>query len=356
MGNPRRGLVVVLVIGLLMTKSVVAAAAPVTTTDLGSVNLRQGDTGRAVRALQSILVTLGYSPGPVDGIFGIRTSTALRTLQSDLHLMADGVVGPSTRSAMASREHTVRRGDTVFLLATRYGAPVDWIARSNNLDNPNWIHPGQQLWIPIRRPVAAGGGAAAATADLRGHHIIVDAGHGGSNPGALGVNGLKEKEVTLDVSLRLKELLQAAGATVTMTRASDYAPSVPGYPGFGQLAARTLIANQSGGDIFVSIHSNWYGDPHATGIMVFVHHDASRTAWVLAQNLYRGTVASSGMRAVDLQGADFYVLRETTMPAVLMELGFLSNWSDAQKLNRPAFRQQLAEGLYNGILAFYRSK
>jgi N-acetylmuramoyl-L-alanine amidase len=327
--------------------------AAVSSRELGSKTLEPGVRGAETRALQRILIVLGYDPGPVDGIYGEQTAAAVAALQRAEKLYADGILGPATRRVIYRHEYRVDPGTTLSEVSHWYGVPVWWIVQANDLGNPNLIYAGQLIWVPIRQPLGNTEAGSTAGGVLNGQHIIIDPGHGGPNPGARGVNGLAEKDVVLEVGQHLAELLRSAGARVTMTRAGDTAPVVPGQPYLNQLQARTLVANRSGGDLFVSLHSNWYQDSSAAGLMAFAHPQASPAAWKLAWHLYEATAAASGMKCLDLQAANYHVLRETTMPAVLMELGFLSNWHDAQKLAHSQFRRSLARGLYQGVLRYH---
>ncbi|MCA8940667.1 MAG: N-acetylmuramoyl-L-alanine amidase, partial [Planctomycetes bacterium] len=155
---------------------------------------------------------------------------------------------------------------------------------------------------------------------LKGLTVVVDAGHGGKDPGGIGFGGLREKDIALNVSLLVKKLLEAKGAKVVMTRADDR---------FLELQERSALANKTGADVFVSIHANMASREYAQGIETWFKAGSKRgeLSQSLAKALNDATVGE--VKAVD-RGAradqrGLHVLRATTMPAALIELGFMSN-------------------------------
>lgn len=207
-------------------------------------------------------------------------------------------------------------------------------------------------------PPAGPGAPSPSPAPLAGKVIVLDPGHGGPNPGSIGVGPTPEKDNVLAIGLYAKELLEAAGAKVVMTRSADVDPSVgtpwEGQP-TGQLDARVATANNSGADVFVSIHNNYNNDPSYTGIQVYYDVNRPESA-PLAQALHQALLTTLG--AADrglMDGSWLKVLRETRMPAVLLEIGFLSNPDEAYRLSTPAFRRQAAQAIYQGLLSYFRA-
>ncbi|MEN8663231.1 MAG: N-acetylmuramoyl-L-alanine amidase family protein [Lentimonas sp.] len=197
--------------------------------------------------------------------------------------------------------------------------------------------------------------------------IVLDAGHGGRDHGASNpAYGLKEKELTLDVSRRLKVLLENVGFEVVMTRDSDiYIP----------LEQRPKVANRSRGDLFLSLHFNAAGTATAAGFESFAltpqfqasskfSKPASRdnTAWqgndydpwntLVSYHIQRSLVQRLGGPDRGLKRARFLVLKHLDCPGVLLELGFVSHPGTAQKLRTSAFRQTLAQSLFEGIVDY----
>ncbi|MCM3740616.1 N-acetylmuramoyl-L-alanine amidase [Oceanobacillus luteolus] len=169
--------------------------------------------------------------------------------------------------------------------------------------------------------------------------IYLDPGHGGTDPGAQG-NGLQEKNVTLAIALKVRDILNRdyEGHTIRMSRSSDATVSLP---------QRTNDANSWGADYFVSIHINAGG---GTGYEDYIYNGS-----VSSQDIsYRDIVHAEIMKQVDFRNrgkkrANFHVLRESNMPAVLTENGFIDNSTDAAKLKSDAYLNRIALGHANGI-------
>ncbi len=189
--------------------------------------------------------------------------------------------------------------------------------------------------------------------------VVIDAGHGGADSGAVGPNGLTEKEVNLDIALRTRDLLRAGGYPVVMTRETDISPNLPprdltgdGSIGIGDdLQARVDIANRVGASIFVAIHNNASLSSGAGGTETYhwsgvdSESDSARLAKVIQEEI----VSEIGLASRGVYGANFYVLRRTDMPAALVEGGFLSNPVEEALLGTPSFRQKIAQGVFDGI-------
>lgn len=176
--------------------------------------------------------------------------------------------------------------------------------------------------------------------------IVLDSGHGGKDPGAAGVKlGLKEKELALDVSKRLERLLQDAGFMTFMTRTDDT------YIG---LYERAGMANNLSADLFVSNHFNWHPDPNVTGVQMLYNPDPSRDSKTLAKIMLEESLKELG--AADrkiVERPNLVVIRETKMPAVLTELGFLSNEWEESLIASEEYRQRIANALFNGITRYF---
>lgn len=172
--------------------------------------------------------------------------------------------------------------------------------------------------------------------------VFLDPGHGGSNPGAIGVNGLRESDVNLDVALKTGRILQANGISVRYSRTDDINLS---------LSERARLANEWGADYFVSIHCNSNVNPIYTGTETFFYRTGIR-AESFARTVNDALVAEIGTKNLGIYAANFAVLRLTNMPAILVELAFLSNPAEAEQLASPAFRERCAVGISNGILEF----
>lgn len=217
--------------------------------------------------------------------------------------------------------------------------------------------------------------------------IIIDPGHGGRDPGAIGRTGLKEKDVCLDIAKRLKTILEAKGIEVILTRPYDKTLV---------LSDRSNLANSRDADLFVSIHANanrvkWMNgfevyhltsnsddtqrallaakeDRPVLKDAVFANDSLSLKATVwdliytqnrsesmeLARHICSVVRDTLYVKNIRVKGANFYVLKSTHMPAILVEVGFLSNYNEEKTLKSPYYRQQLAEAIASGLLSAKR--
>jgi N-acetylmuramoyl-L-alanine amidase len=172
--------------------------------------------------------------------------------------------------------------------------------------------------------------------------VAIDPGHGGRDPGAVGINSLQEIQVIFPISLRVAELLEAQGVTVVMTRRENVTVD---------LQARADIANRAQANLFVSIHANSISlsRPDVNGIESYYSSESGRR---LAAALQASMLAATGMRDRGVKQARFYVLRQTTMPAALVEVGFVTGAQDYPRLADPAWRETMAQAIARGILQY----
>lgn len=176
--------------------------------------------------------------------------------------------------------------------------------------------------------------------------VVIDPGHGGPDPGAIGIRGLRESDVVLDVALQLARLLEARGVMVEMTRTSDIDVDLP---------PRVALANRSGADALISIHANALSlaRPDVNGIESFYFADGAQAgrSRKLADALQVQMLAiSPGSPDRGVKAARFFVIRRATMPSTLVEMGFVTGQLDASRLRDPDFRRRMALALATGIL------
>lgn len=173
--------------------------------------------------------------------------------------------------------------------------------------------------------------------------IVLDPGHGGKDPGAVG-NCLQEKNIVLDLALRIGKLLQSRGATVLYTRGIDV---------FVELSERARMANNWKADFFLSLHINSTVNTTASGFESFVHSNVNGGVTAALQNtIHRKVAAVFGVVGVPDRGqkkGNLAVLRETNMPALLLEYGFISSTKDSTLLKNPGFLDKLAQATAEGI-------
>ncbi|MDJ1174402.1 N-acetylmuramoyl-L-alanine amidase [Roseofilum capinflatum] len=173
--------------------------------------------------------------------------------------------------------------------------------------------------------------------------VVIDPGHGGRDPGAVGIRGLRETDVVLDISRQVAAILQQNGVQVVLTRDREVEID---------LAPRVNLAERVNANLFVSIHANAISmsRPDVNGVETYYYNSGLR----LAQTIQGSILRSIPMRDRGVKRARFYVLRRTSMPAVLVETGFVTGAQDAPRLMNPAFRSQMAQAIANGILLYIR--
>lgn len=220
----------------------------------------------------------------------------------------------------------------------------------NILGNSSTSHTDTPSKLP---PAPAGGGGPIADSGvLRGKVIVVDPGHGGNNPGAVD-NGVREADINLGVGLKLRDKLRQAGATVIMTRDSDRNVDASASTLAQELQARVDMAEQNHADIFVSVHSNENPDPGIAGAMTFYPKGKSSA---LALEVQSALVRETSANDKGTQPATFYVLRNISMPGILVEMGFVSNADEAAKLNSDSYKSRVAQGIFSGIVKYFQNK
>ncbi len=184
---------------------------------------------------------------------------------------------------------------------------------------------------------------------LRDKTIVVDAGHGGSDSGAIGKNGLLEKDVTLKVALLLEEYLTEAGANVLMTRTKDVDVSHPYATDKEELQARVDIGNKNNADIFLSIHIDSFVNPDVSGTSVYIYDDTR-----LGKCLHDELMNRLKRKDRGVKFANFYVLKHTAMSASLVELMFVSNPAEEKLLGDEDTIAQAARALFEGLRVYFQ--
>jgi N-acetylmuramoyl-L-alanine amidase/PKD repeat protein len=175
-----------------------------------------------------------------------------------------------------------------------------------------------------------------------GIKVYIDAGHGGSDPGAVRF-GLQEKDANLDIALRLKSKMEASGFTVIMTRTDDR---------YISLDDRVNMANSSGADIFISIHNNAALSQYAHGTETFWCSNGVSGSSQLASLVQSSMVKQIGRANRGVKTANFRVIKYTNMPAALVECAFVSNPTESELLKTADFKEKCAVGLFNAIVEF----
>lgn len=257
--------------------------------------------GDDIVTLQTQLNALGFDAGREDGIFGERADRAVRGFQREYGVLEDGIVGPRTLEALS-------------------GLRVDRPGTSAHLREE------------LRRRQKA----------IAGALIAIDPGHGGDDLGELGASGWWEVDICWDISLRLADELRVAGAAVRFTR-TEAEPL--------DASERARRANAADADVFVSLHLNAHDEITAEGASTY-HFSSSRAGAALADHIQE-EMASLGLADCRTHGRSYTVLKETRMPAVVVEPGFITNPYDEKRLGDPEFRAQVATAIAAGIGRYF---
>lgn len=191
------------------------------------------------------------------------------------------------------------------------------------------------------------------TGGISGKIIVLDPGHGGSDPGAIGPTGLQEKQVTLPVAEYLKSILEAKGAKVILTRTTDVDVYGPHASGVDELQARVNVANGNQADAFMSIHINSFSNPNVGGIATY-YFDGSDQSKKLASSVQGQIAEHSGFNGDrGIQPGNLYVLRHSLMPSILVELGFISNPTEEGHLKESSTQKDFANELAKGLELYF---
>jgi len=270
--------------------------------------------GRDVTALQRRLSDLGFNCGRVDGIFGQRTEDALREFQENIGLGPDGICGSATVAAFQGLARAIT------------GGRPERLRDSHSFD-------GQRT-------------------GLAGKVIVLDPGHGGEDLGCV-ASGLIERDVVADIGLRVERLLSEQGAVVLTTRPAHlHVAAVPDD------AARALFANSQQADAVLSLHLDSCESHRASGVAAFYYGGGrqgghSQTGELLAWELVDSVSAATGLTNLRAHTRQWDLLRLTTMPAVRLYMGYLSNDSDASRFADETFRDLMAKALTQALASTF---
>jgi N-acetylmuramoyl-L-alanine amidase len=175
--------------------------------------------------------------------------------------------------------------------------------------------------------------------------VVVDPGHGGKDPGAIGIGGVREKDIIMPIGKRVAEILQQNGVQVVLTRSSDYFVTLPG---------RVQIAERAKADVFVSIHANALGGGRSEVSGLETYYYGSGLG--LARAVHNNILQSVNVRDRGVRRARFFVLRKSSMPSILVETGYLTGREDVAKLRSSAYQQEMADAIARGVLQYLRRR
>jgi N-acetylmuramoyl-L-alanine amidase len=271
--------------------------------------------GDDVRQLQERLLEMGYDVGRADAIYGARTARAVATFQREVGLVPDGACGPQTMNALR------RLGRKVI-----GGAPL------------------------ALREIAKLHGSGRALVDKT---IVIDPGHGGPDLGVTVPDGplrWAEADLAFDLARRLEGRLGAAGMRVHLTRGPAPGTELPDRQ-------RAQLANDLNGDLFISLHIDGHANPEAQGVATYHYgSDSGVTSTVgerLAGLVQREIVMRTGLTSCQTHAKTWELLRLTRMPAVRVEVGYLTSPVDRAKLVNPQFRDLVVEAVMAAVQRMY---
>ncbi len=249
--------------------------------------------------------------------------------------LGEPFVGPELKAGSPITELKIRETDTAVVLriTTRLGVRLGNIQQGSSL-----------VALPIINPRGAAIAATPPPVSAKNRPlVIIDPGHGGRDPGAIGIGGLQEKDVNFPISMDVAEELRKQNIDVRLTRERD---------DFVSLQGRTDFANELDGDLFVSIHANAINlsRPEVNGLETYYFRSGRRLAEVIHSNVLN----TVNIRDRKVRQARFFVLRHSKMPAVLVEVGFVTGAEDSRRLKDPNHRRRMAKAIANGIIQYLR--
>ncbi len=272
-----------------------------------------------------------YYTGVIDGIFGKLTLKAVKSFQTDHYLVVDGIWGEKTNAASLAATKKIQ----TLLNGVGYGLDVDGIAgsltfaaikdfqKNNGLDVDGIA--GQQTIAKLNALISQ---------PESGKKVMLDPGHGGSDPGASG-NGFNEKDLNLSIANYCKAYLESAGYTVAMTRDAD---------NYISLMSRCYAANNFGADVFVSVHNNAGGGDGSE----FIYYPTSTNGKKLCDAI-KPHIDALGQNFRRYIARDDAVVAYTKMPACIVECAFIDNATDIQIVSTDEKRKAMGEAIAKGV-------
>jgi N-acetylmuramoyl-L-alanine amidase len=275
--------------------------------------LQRGDD---VAALQQRLTDMGFDTGRIDGIFGRDTDNALKEFQRNVGLVPDGTCGPATFKAL------------------------DRLARTVTGGTPQALRESEAV--------------AQAGPRLRGKVVVVDPGHGGPDRGHV-ANGLEEAAIVEDLAARIEGRFTATGAQAYLSRPVG---ALPGTAVEVDDEKRAMFANETGADLLISLHVDVDDNPLASGVATYYfgtdrYGQHSAVGEKFAGLVQREIVARTDLLDCRSHAKTWELLRRTRMPAVRLELGYVTNAGDAARLADASFRDVVAEAVVVAVQRLY---
>lgn len=256
----------------------------------------------------------------------------------------------TTPSTASTKTPSVSTGKTP---GTSTGPKVIKIGPSSKSDSKSTAKSGKNTAAKEEEPLAikaktkfrTGGG-------IKGKIITLDPGHGGSDPGAIGASGLKEKQITLEISMRVKELLEKAGAKVYMTRTTDVDVYGPNASDRAELQARVNVAEKHNSDLFLSLHINSSVNKSVGGFSSY-YYPKTDNDLKIAKAIQDKFAKNFGVDNLGVRQANFYVVKRCSMPATLLEMCFISNAKEEKLMKGKWFQKKTARLIVEGVENYF---
>lgn len=262
------------------------------------------------------------------------------TNKATASVIANGVrlrSGPSTNDAIIGSKN---KGDAINIIRTQ----GDWHEVKLSSGKTAWI----AAWLTSDATTSTKStkktkATPVSNQSLKGKNIVLDPGHGGYDPGSTALNGVFEKQLTMDMAKAIGNALEAKGATVLYTRSNDR---------YVSLYDRVRISNAYWTDAFISIHFNAFTNNQINGIST--HYYGGNNNYQLATAIQNELIGQTGLHNRGVQLDNYYVLRENNDTSVLLELGFLTNQSDLNEIMSGNYRARVAESVANGLANYFQ--
>lgn len=274
-----------------------------------------------------------------------QASKTVNNVTTDIGIVENGVhirTGPGTDYTI---HEIASKGDTYTLIDTK----EDWhkIKLSNNKDAwvAAWLTDTQTTNHVDQSTVIAKNLSSIVDKSLVGYNIVLDAGHGGHDPGAISARSDNEKDIALEVTKQVAKKLRSEGATVILTRSDD---------SYVSLNERVKISDDYWTHAFVSLHFNAFSSNGSHGIST--HYTGGKDSNQLAQHMQQALTNHTGLRDRGVQQDNFFVLRETNAVSVLAELGFMTNSKDLGVITQDSYADDVANAISDGLKGYFHSK
>ena len=226
----------------------------------------------------------------------------------------------------------------VLTVSVYYNADIYYVQAAKGIEKDNGVH---------NQETEADKG--------EGYKVVIDVGHGGFDPGKIGINNELEKDINLAIALKLSKFLEARGITVVMTRTEDVdlGDAEASSKKKSDMQNRINIINEANADICVSIHQNSYSSEKVKGAQVF-YYSASDQGKLLAATIQLSLKEriDGGNKRVEKSNDSYYILLKSQCPAVIVECGFLSNWEEATNLKDEYYQERIASAIGEGIVKY----